>query len=311
MSAQENEIELMRLFAPGTRFVFTDGIEYVSQICTKPRPQTPGGEPITDVYIDALSTTNKDHLILKISLKKIGWEFIKNHMQENDFTDIFFDDPEEQIQFYQNQSVQLLQNVPVIDLGIGNKINARMGNGSMTLGWEMMITNRTRSLSLGVLPPRYVREAILGENMEERRRHALVNGKVINNSGIPTHVLEMNIDQNTTANDVFQTMVTSDEFVEEQQDNLHLILKANNYRSLSDKSSSGRCDGTRYLFVQNSWNLSENNCLSRQLDTEHPFGENNPVRQSLENALERLGIDIRNVTLDMIPLCDGVTLNNN
>jgi len=310
VSAQENEQKLMRIFDPNTRFVY-EGIEYESKICAKPRPQTPGGEPITDVYVDALSIDDNTHLILKISLKKIGWEFIKNHMQINDFTDIFFDEFEERIQFYQDQCMRLLREIPVIDLGRGDKINARMQDGSMTLGWEMMITNRTRSLSLGILPPRYVREAILGENMEERRRHALINQEIINDSGIPTHVLEMNIDQNTTIENIFQTMVTADEFVEEQQDNLHIILKANNYRSLSNKTSSGRCDGTRYLFVQNSWNLCENNCLGQQLNFEHPFDANNITRQSLEHILEHLGIDVRNVVLDNIPLCDGVPQNNN
>ena len=58
MSAQENEQRLMRIFAPNTRFTY-EGIEYESQICAKPHPQTPGGEPITDVYIHAESETKK------------------------------------------------------------------------------------------------------------------------------------------------------------------------------------------------------------------------------------------------------------
>ena len=309
MSAQENEQRLMRIFAPNTRFTY-GGIEYESQICAKPHPQTPGGEPITDVYIHAESETKKI-LILKISLKKIGWEFIKNHMRVDDFRDIFFDNTEEQIRFYQEQSIQLLEEIPVIDLGIGNKINGRMSDGAMTLGWEMMITNRPRGLDLGILHRRYVREAIMGEHMEERRRNSFVNQEIINNSGIPTHVLEMNVDENTTHEEVFQTMITSDQFVQEQQNNLHIILKANNYRSLSTKTSSGRADNRRYLFVENHWNVSTNFCLERQLNFEDPFEPNDIARQSLEHALEDLGINVRNVDLNIIPLCVGVPQNNN
>ena len=309
MSAQENEQELIRVFAPNTKFVYDD-IEYESQICSKPHPQTSGGEPITDVYIHAVPTIKgTSSLTLKISLKKIGWEFIKNHMQESDFIDVFFRDSEEQFQFYLQQCKKLLQEIPVIDLGRGRKINGRMGDGSITLGWEMMITNRPRTLSLGILPTQYVRESILGEHMEERRRHAIVDGQRIDDSGTPTHVLEMNIDQNTTSTDIIETMITVEEFIQEQQNQLHVILKANNYRSLSNKSFSGRSDGRRYLFVQNNWNVSNDNCLTRELDFVHPFAANYDSKKSLENAITQIGMDVRNVVLDNFQLCENVPEN--
>ena len=177
-----------------------------------------------------------------------------------------------------------------------------------------MITDRNRGLSLGILENRFVREAILGEHIEERRRHVLVNGDIINDSGIPTHVLEMNLDGDTTHEDIFQILMTSEEFVEAHQDDLHVILKANNYRSLrNDKTSSQRCDGSRYLIVQNRWfaNL-KNGCLSRELiaDVDRVFEPNNQSRKSLEDALEQLGIDIRNVELEKVKLCDGVPENH-
>lgn len=309
MSAQENELRLIRIFQPGTNFIYLDGQEYISEICSKPYPQTPGGEPITDVYLQARSITSNNVLNLKISLKKVGWEFIKNHMSESDFNDIFFDDIDNQIQFYLNQSQRLLMNIPVIDLGNDNKINRKMNNGSITLGWEMMISNRPRGLSLGILPDHYVREAILGEHMEERRRNAVVNGEIVNNSGIPTHVLEMDIDENTTREQIFQGLMTVEEFIFQYQNNLNVILKANNYRSLSRKSSKGRCDGQRYLFVTNKWR-SDGNCLSCRLDFNFPFQRNNRSRIDLEDSLTQLGINIRNVELDQIRICDDVLQNH-
>jgi len=312
MSAQENENTLIRLFSPGTRFTFNQ-IEYESIICAKPRPQAQivnGGEPITDMYLKAEPIEKQvEPLILKISLKKIGWEFLKNHMQRRDTVDVFINEFEEFIQNYLEQCRDLLRDTPVIDLGQNRKINSRMGDGSMTLGWEMMITNRNRGLSLGILPRRFVREAVLGEHMEERRRNALVNGDIIPNSGIPTHVLEMNLDENTTRQNVFQTMITSEDFIQRDQDVFNVILKANNYRSLSDKTSSGRCDGKRYLFVQNRWSVDNNGHLTCELNFDLPFEENIEFRRSLEDSLTHLGIDIRNVSLDDIILSDDVNTN--
>ena len=173
ISAQENERRLLELFPLGTRFNF-GGIEYESTICGKPRVQGGGGEPITDMYLDAEPTdANADNLILQISLKRLDWEFVKNHMQNVDFTDVFFTEHQSEIQNYLRRANQLVNNIPVIDLGgNGPKINARMGEGSITLGWEMMITNANRGLSLGILSSRFVREAVLGEHIEQRRRHA-------------------------------------------------------------------------------------------------------------------------------------------
>ena len=312
ITAQENERKLLELFSPGTRFTF-DGIEYESKICAKPQAQGGGGEPITDMYLQAKPTKEKvDDLILKISLKKTDWEFIKNHMQKVDGLDVFFKEFETMIRNYLERASELVRDIPVIDLGGEGKINGKMLDGAITLGWEMMITDRNRGLSLGILENRFVREAILGEHIEERRRHVLVNGDIINDSGIPTHVLEMNLDGDTTHEDIFQILRTSEEFVEAHQDDLRVILKANNYRSLrNDKTSSQRCDGSRYLIVQNRW-FVKNGCLDRELicDFDKAFDRNDQSRESLEDALEQLGIDIRNVELEKVKLCDGVPENH-
>jgi len=312
ISAQENEELLIELFSPGTIFVF-DEIEYESKICAKPRAQGGGGEPITDVFLKAKPTKEDvDDLELKISLKKIGWEFIKNHMQIGDFEDVFFAESDIMIQNYLNRARELVREMPVIDLGGGTrKIIQKMGDGAITLGWEMMITNRSRGLSFGILENQFVREAILGEHIEDRRRHAVVNDNIIHDSGIPTYVLEMNLNEHTTYEDVFQTMITSEEFITRHQNDLHVILKANNYRSLSNKTSSGRCDNQRYLFIQNKWSV-DNNCLKGELivDIERSFQSNVESRLSLEDALDQLGIEIRDVILEKIRLCHDVTENH-
>ena len=312
LPAQENEEELRRVFAPGTTFVFTDGMEYVSQVCEKPRPQRPGGEPKTDVYLHAVPTTDDaSDLILKFQLKKTTWEFIVNHMQTSEARDIFDADFEEMIQHYLQRSEELLVGQPVIDVGIiGRKIIRKMGAGAFTLGWEMMITKKNRGLSLGILPRQYVREAVLGERLEERRRHALVGDDVIPDSGIPTHVVELNLDGNTMPLDVFENMISAEEFITNYQDRCRVILKANNYRSLSNKTSSGRMDNKRYLFVQNMWSVSEDGCLTRGLNFNEPFEPNIQPMQLLEGSLTQLGIDIRNVVLNDITFCNDVPENH-
>ena len=167
---------------------------------------------------------------------------------------------------------------------------------------------------MGQLPGKYVNELVLGEHLQKNRRNAKVKGKVIPESGIPTHVLTKNLDENSTFEEAFneKVMLPIEKFMEKYQNYFHVILKANNYRSLrNDKSSKGRCDGSRPLFIQNRW-FVKNGCLDRELicDFDKAFDRNDQSRESLEDALEQLGIDIRNVELEKVKLCDGVPENH-
>ena len=63
-----------------------------------------------------------DNLILKISLKKTSWEFIKNHMQKSDAEELFFDDYNSVIKNYIENSYDLLKDLPVVDLGYDGEI---------------------------------------------------------------------------------------------------------------------------------------------------------------------------------------------
>ena len=315
ISAQENERKLLELFSPGTRFTF-DGIEYESKISDKPKSQGAGGEPITDLYLEAKPAKEKvDNLILKISLKKTSWEFIKNHMQKSDAEELFFDDYNSVIKNYIENSYDLLKDLPVVDLGYdGEIINKKLQTGGFTLGWEMMVTKKDRYESFGQLPGKYVNELVLGEHLQKNRRNAKVKGKVIPESGIPTYVLTKNLDENSTFEEAFneKVMLPIEKFMEKYQNYFHVILKANNYRSLrNDKSSKGRCDGSRPLFIQNRW-FVKNGCLDRELicDFDKAFDRNDQSRESLEDALEQLGIDIRNVELEKVKLCDSVPENH-
>jgi hypothetical protein len=58
------------------------------------------------------------------------------------------------------------------------------------------------------------------------------------------------------------------------------------------------------------WYISEDGCLARELNFNEPFGPNTQPMQLLEGSLTQLGIDIRNVVLDDITLCDGVLENH-
>ena len=208
-----------------------------------------------------------------------------------------------------------MKDLPVVDLGYdGEIINKKLQTGGFTLGWEMMVTRKNRYESYGKLPGKYVNELVLGEHLQENRRNAMVGEEVIDNSGIPTHVLTKNLDENSTFEEAFneKVMLPIEKFMEKYQNYFHVILKANNYRSLrNDKSSKGRCDGSRPLFIQNRW-FVKNGCLDRELicDFDKAFDRNDQSRESLEDALEQLGIDIRNVELEKVKLCDGVPENH-
>lgn len=311
----ENERILRKLFSVGTKFVF-DGIEYESKISDEPKSQDGDGCPITDLYLEAKPTKEKvDNLILKISLKRKDWAFIKNHMQKSDAQELFFDDYNKVIKNYIGRSYDLFKDLPVVDLGYdGEKINRKLDTGGFTLGWELMVTNAWRVESYGKLPGKYVNELVLGEHLQENRRNAIVGEKVIDNSGIPTHVLTKNLDENSTCEEALneEVMLPIEKFMKEYQDIFHVILKANNYRSLrNDKTSKQRCDGSRPLFIQNRW-FVKNGCLDRELiyDFDKAFDRNDQSRESLEDALEQLGIDIRDVELEKVKLCDGVPENH-
>ena len=56
----------------------------------------------------------------------------------------------------------------------------------------------------------------------------------------------------------------------------------------------------------------KNGCLDRELicDFDKAFDRNDQSRKSLEDAFEQLGINIRDVELEKIKLCDGVPENH-
>jgi hypothetical protein len=314
-SAQENEKILKKLFQPPARFIFKE-IEYESEISDKPMSQDGNGEPITDLYIQAKPTKEKvDNLILKISLKKTDWEFIKNHMQKSDAQELFFDDYDKNIKNYIERSYELLKDLPVVNLGWDGKIiNNKLQLGGFTLGWEMMVTQKNRVESYGQLSEKYVNELVLGKHLQKNRRNAIVGGEEKKDSGIPTHVLTKNLDENSNFEEVFneEVMLPIKKFKEKYQDRFYVILKANNYRSLrNDKTSKQRCDGSRPLFIQNRW-FVKNGCLDRELicDFDKAFNRNDENRESLEGALEQLGMNIGDIKLEGIPLCKDVPENH-
>lgn len=137
--------------------------------------------------------------------------------------------------------------------------------GSMTLGWRFELFNKLQGGLSGKMENMtrdQVYEVYAGKKLEERKRNAKVNGKVIPNSGTADYILVT--DEVESAQDIINRMQPIGEYIDENPD-IYFGCKALNYRSKKKKM-----EGNRALSVQVDWHV-EDKKLSIDIEYEKPL----------------------------------------
>ncbi|WP_075721792.1 hypothetical protein [Roseburia sp. 499] len=251
--------EVVRKFFPkGTTFDY-EGEEYMVIDSGKPLPQKGKGEPKTDIYVCAQSEgTTKE---FKISYKKKNADFLENKMKSDRAEQIFGANWKEIIEENTKRISDRFEETPVLFLDQRKKTEP----GSMTLGWRFELFNKLQGGLSGKMENMtrdQVYEVYAGKKLEERKRNAKVNGKVIPNSGTADYILVT--DEVESAQDIINRMQPIGEYIDENPD-IYFGCKALNYRSKKKKM-----EGNRALSVQVDWHV-EDKKLSIDIEYEKPL----------------------------------------
>ena len=244
------------------------------------KPTCGNGEPKTDIYILLKSESSEEIREIKISYKKSNADFVENKIKA-DRAEISFGNNWAEI--IQSSTINIRRRFLDKNLIFKNR-KGRTVNGSITLGWKFELVNRLNGELSGQvnLTTEQLLDIYLGNNLDEEKKNASVNGVIIPNSGVANYILIG--DEFSSTEEILDKIVSLDEYVRNNP-NIYFACKALNYRSFEDKF-----DGDRPLAVQVKWEVV-NGKLTHELIFDRPFQCNgNKVAKQLKQCLINLGV---------------------
>lgn len=260
------ENHIVELFAPGTEFVY-NGTMFTSVVSDKPVVSSGGGEGKTDIYVKAVDALGNVEEI-KISYKKENADSYENWVSAARAEATFGANWKEVISASIMSNMESFKNAPKY----ARKKQKDKRGGSYVVGYAFDIRNSPRSLStsLANLTAQQEKEIYSGGTLPELKRNCLVNGAMVENSGVATHMLVS--DTSMTAQDAIDNLVLIDDYVKEHKGQLYMAYKAINYRFTEDKA-----DGARPLAIVVNWEKNEHGRMVHTVDYNNPLSTNSTV----------------------------------
>lgn len=289
LTSQKSEKQVTELFQKGSKFIFK-GIEYEVVESGKPKCQRAskgerGGEPKTDIYVKAISPA-KENLELKISYKKETADFIENKITAQRAEEILGSNWKEVLK----EKVSLIAKQFLEKDIIYMESKGSVSKGSITLGWRFELCDKVQGkISVNMdLNENQKQEVYAGANRLMRYRDAIVNGKVIDNSGVANYIL-----RKSKVNDIqeaIDNMKSIEEYLQIHND-VFMKCAAVNYRTIVENNRKNiEGNGIRSLLVYIEWFVKEGK-LTPKVIFDKPLQYNGKeVSANLLNALNALKI---------------------
>jgi len=271
----EAERRILELMHIGAKFIYQDE-EYT--IVRSGKPTCYRGEPKTDVYVWAESA---DFCMeIKISYKKENADFVENKMNAARAEQLFGPD---WALIIEESTTAIRERFEERMLIYKNQFR-RTEKGAITLGWKFELMNKPSGDLSGqmLLDFEQVVDVYAGSNLAEDKKHAMVNGEVIENSGVANSIV-MN-DHLFSAQDVIDNMIPIEEYVR-RHPYIYFACKALNYRSFEKK-----WDGNRPLSVQVDWNLCDDKLVPMLVYDRPLLVKGNEVANRLLKYMSMLNI---------------------
>lgn len=244
------------------------------------KPTCRNGEPKTDIYILLENKESKESKEIKISYKKSNADFLENKIKAERAEMILGNN---WAGIITRSTTEILNKFLEKNLIFKNK-KGRTRKGAITLGWKFELVNRLNGELSGHLnlTTEQLLDIYSGNNLDERKKNANVNGANIPNSGVANYILIG--DEFSSTEEILDKIVPLDEYVRNNP-KIYFACKALNYRSFEDKF-----DGDRPLAVQVKWEVV-NGKLTHELIFDKPFQCNgNKVAKQLKQCLINLGV---------------------
>lgn len=274
----EYERLLQEVFKPGSTFS-RDGLNHTVKTSGKPSPSR--GECKTDLYIKT-SVKNHPDSEFKVSVKKEDAKFIENKISLDTAFEIFG-----------ANAVKIIESSATsISEKFSDSILIRLQPESKTykivLGWKFEIfanTRRRLRTTLHLTDDQKV-DIYAGSNRSVEKKHSAVNGEVIQDSGIASHVIVLSNEESEITGqnaqhfaDMFQPVSQYAKTIE-----INAGFTALNYRSDKEK-----WDGNRPLAVWIDWQINNSILLPKFIYKNPLETKGNEVGERLLNSLVSLG----------------------
>ncbi len=271
---RELENHVLDTFAEQRFFAYQKKM-YEVMIADKPYPQNSGGECKTDVFVRAKEQDTSEIIDIKLSIKSERTQEFQQNKVSAQIAENFFGEDWEDIIFESTTSIKERFKDRVLLYASGKHPTKP---NSMTVGWKLEIANKRRALSVRIpLTDDEIREFVYrGSNQSEEKRNAIVNGRIIPNSGMADYMLVTERSKIRRIEDIVEQMIPIEKY---PVDDTYLIFTANNYRTDVKKA-----DGPRPLAVRIEWR-----CFDRKLVPEIYFDE--PLRYTGERDMAPLAVE--------------------
>ena len=271
----EVERKICLMMTMGTRFSF-QGKDYQVRISGKPTCSK--GEPKTDIYI--LAESSDDIAEIKISYKKENADFIENKISAERAEQLFGVDWKKLIE----QSTMAIKEHFLERALIYKNAYRRTKKGAITLGWKFELSNKKGGDLSGkmFLSEEQIIDVYAGTNLSADKKNALVNGKIIVNSGVANYIL---VDEHIhNAQDIVDKMIPIGDYVQMHPE-IYFVCKALNYMSFT-----GKWDGNRPLSVQVKWNAIDGKLVPELIFDEPLVVRGNAMVERLSTYMHELNI---------------------
>lgn len=269
----------------GKEFIY-NGFRYTIIKSGKPSP-TGKGECKTDIYIQGENKDSKQLMEFKISIKQSNADFLENKISLERATQLFGNNTS---QVLTNSIRQIYSSFENDDWVLINK-KGRTEAKTLKIGWKFEICNKKQGdkSELILLTDKQKIDVYSGTNLSIDKKNSVVNGEVIQNSGVSNFVLV--IDETSfvqkNINEYFEEIQPIEEYAVRQ--NMFFACKAINYRVEKSK-----WDGDRPLAVFINWSLY-NDVLKANLVIENPLSTKaNSIGNNLKEILKKINIDKSN-----------------
>ncbi|MGN0417415.1 hypothetical protein [Anaerostipes faecalis] len=270
------ERRILGYFERGTE-IFYNGRNV--QVLEADKPTCSQGEPKTDIYV--LVTDGNEQEEIKISYKKENADFLENKTNAERAEQLFGSNWRGVIERSTTEIRELFEQ----RVRIYKEAFRRTEKGAITLGWKFELLNKPGGDLSGMidLDKQQVYDVYAGTNLSNDKKDAMVNGRIIRNSGVADYILIS--DSVNSAQDVINQMESIWEYIEKHP-YIYFACKALNYRTYKAKY-----DGNRPLAVQVAWRV-EDGKLCSDIVFDSPLEMNgDEMAKRLITCLKSLSID--------------------
>ncbi len=243
----------------------------------------PSHETKTDFYILAKKSTNEETREFKISYKKPDFSFVENKVKPHRISFIYQGNWKKILLNQMNQIKSKFNDQTLIDFS----------NQTIKLGWRYEIEqsnapgigNRTLSQEI---KENISSQVLWGKGCSDVMRDALVDGKQIQNSGIPDYILIKSPKKIKVPNDVFSDLVDIKEYANANK-KMRAGFITQNYR-WNDESSWKTEGFSRSFTAWVKWSV-KNKKLIGKIILDKPFEKTaGDVIENLNNCFDQMDI---------------------